>query len=126
MPRRRRLISADELEAFIKRLLREGRADEFYWIYAWKAVSAEVIKRNHNECLRCKEQGRVRRARHVHHHFPMRRYPRWALSEFVTLESGEVVRNLYPLCELCHEEIETVRHTKKIKKSESFVNEERW
>lgn len=124
--RRGRLMNADELEEFINRLLSLGRAEEFYWCYDWKVTSAAVIKRNRYECLRCKRLGRVGTAKQVHHRFPKSQYPRWALSEFVTLDDGTVERNLEPLCARCHEEVEAERQDRKKEKEQGFKNDERW
>lgn len=133
---RHKLLTPDELEVLITSLKEQGRADKFYWLYDWKIVSAAVIRNCHGECLRCKSRGKLKSAKQVHHHFPMRQYPRWALSEFVTLADGTTVRNLYPLCEQCHEEVEAERkresksnHKWKSREKKSdglFINDEKW
>lgn len=116
-------MSPDQLEIFINNLIAVGKSEEFYWCYAWKKKSAEVIRRNHRECLYCKARGKLTIAKQVHHKYPKNQYPRWALSEFVTLPDGTVERNLYPTCEECHIEQEGQRKKKIVR---GFTNAERW
>ena len=45
----------------------------------------------------------VVQAEMVHHVYPVKTHPAWALSEFVTTPEGKRVRNLVPLCHDCHD-----------------------
>lgn len=94
----------------------------------WEQVRAEQLEADHYECQRCKHcgiykdlQGEIKytRATLVHHHFKVRQFPEHVYKRYV---NG--VRNLYSLCETCHEIEHKKDRTKAVEKKE--LNKERW
>ena len=88
----------------------------------------EQLERDHFECQRCKHCGKYQsvqgikkytRAVLVHHDFRVQQYPQYAFMPFV---NGK--RNLYSLCQNCHE-IEHEDERGLVQKKEE-LNEERW
>lgn len=99
----------DENEWIIE-CIRNDDMHTFYTSPEWRRLQAQVLKRDHYECQRCKKKGFVSRARTVHHKEYVRKRPDLALDP----------ANLEAICESCHWE----EHHKREKKS--FLNEERW
>lgn len=85
----------------------------FYRSAAWLAKRAEVMRRDHYECQRCKEHGRFSRGVVVHHikHLKDR--------EDLALENS----NLVTLCEACHN---AVHPEKQIQRKSPPPHPERW
>ena len=98
-----------ELTWWIQRLILADNLHEFYTSPVWRRMRAKVLRDNHYECERCKKKGLVTPASTVHHRKYLRQHPELALDE----------GNLEPICEKCHYE----EHHKR---SQGFVNEERW
>ena len=101
---------------------------KIYKTVQWKRVRNEQMEKDRYECQRCKHCGKYRnlkgikkykKAVLVHHEFRVRKYPQYAFSEFV---NGK--RNLYSLCQNCHE-IEHESERGMIKQKQE-LNEERW
>lgn len=79
--------------------------DRFYKLKEWKSKRLEILKRDHNECMRCNGKWksdiplirlRLRQARYVHHIKPLVQCPKLCLDD----------DNLISLCFGCHEDIE--------------------
>lgn len=100
----------------------------FYKSAAWLKVRAEQLEADHYECQRCKHMGKYKnvqtprrytRAVLVHHDFRVRQYPQFKLMRYV-----EGTRNMYSLCQRCHE-IEHERERGLVKEKKE-LNEEKW
>lgn len=101
----------------------------------WKELRMKVLKMDHFECQRCNgnylpdpDSPRKRtKAKLVHHHFHVDEYPEYKYLIFID-KDGERVRNLYSLCNDCHEYVHRdVRRRFKAEASEDeFTTEERW
>jgi len=101
---------------------------KIYKCKKWDVTRKDQLKHDRNECQRCKHMGKYKnlkgirkytRATLVHHEFRVERYPEYAYQSYV---NGK--RNLYSLCNDCHE-IEHEKERGLIKKKKEF-NEERW
>ena len=90
-------------------LIQDNNLHEFYTSPIWRRKQAEILKRDHYECSRCREKGLVVPANTVHHKKYLRRHPNIALDD----------DNLESICERCHYD---EHHRKKAR----FMNEERW
>lgn len=106
--------------------------DIIYKKYKWQKVRRQVLSDDHNECQRCKHEGKYKdltglkrytRATLVHHEFRVDKHPECAFMKYV---NG--VRNLYSLCDDCHEiEHEYERGFKKnVSENNDELNEEKW
>ena len=95
------MISGRRL-AQLRELIAEGREAELYSWGEWKALRPDVLRLDNRECQRCKQRGRYRRARIVHHVKHLRKRPDLALSIWDT-DTGE--RQLISVCKQCHEEL---------------------
>ena len=84
---------------------RDGTDKAFYDSAAWRHLRAKVLAEFHGECQDCLEMSPARYtpAAHIHHEMHVQTHPGWALSEFYVDQSGEVRRNLVPLCHDCHD-----------------------
>ena len=103
-------------EAFLewlKQLIADNNTHPFYVSKEWRGLSTEVLHEQ-KECQICKHHRRWGPAQVVHHRFPVRKYPEWALSKFTP--SGEI--NLIALCRECHENLERPKRR--------YMNVERW
>lgn len=101
---------------------------KIYKCRKWKVVRKEQLKRDRNECQRCKHAGKYKnvegmkhytKAVLVHHEFRVSRYPQYA---YMATIGGK--RNLYSLCNECHE----IEHEEErgLVKTKQELNEERW
>ena len=114
----------------IIKAIRENKAYKIYKDKNYKKLRARVLKDLHNECQRCKANGKVTRAVLVHHVREVKKYPELAYKEFFIDEDGNEKRNLLPLCKQCHEEVHgrygyRPNQIKKNQKKEP-VTPERW
>ena len=100
----------------------------FYKSAAWLKVRQEQLEADHYECQRCKHMGKYKDVKTprrytkevlVHHEFRVRQYPQFKLMRYV---GG--VRNMYSLCNECHE----IEHhgERGFARKEKDLNEERW
>ena len=89
------------------RLLPAGSTDirDFYRTRRWKSIRKRVLADHHHECQDCRARGRLTPATLVHHELPLRDYPEYAL----TPKLPDGTDQLIPLCDPCHERIETER-----------------
>ena len=83
----------------------------FYHTSKWQNKRKQIMRRDHNQCMMCRDKGRFTRASTVHHLKHLRDYPELALTD----------DNLISLCSGCHEEVHPEKH-----KAKGFTNEERW
>lgn len=101
---------------------------KIYKTKRWEITREKQLDLDHNECQRCKHNGKYSnlegmrkytKAVLVHHDFRLRKYPQYAFDSMV---NGK--RNLYSLCQSCHE----IEHEKErgLVKSVSELNEEKW
>lgn len=84
----------------------------FYHTTEWKRKRKEVLKRDHNACVRCRQLGKYTKAVTVHHVKHLKDVPELALT----------ADNLVSLCKDCHEAM----HPEKNKKKSGYRNEEKW
>lgn len=99
----------EQLLQWIRQLIRNNNLHEFYTSPLWRRKQAEILKRDHHECSRCKVKGLVVHANTVHHKKYLRRYPELAFDD----------DNLESICERCH-------YDEHHRKKQGFMNEERW
>ena len=110
----------------IKKLIAEGRINEFYSNdRTWRRLSKEVRKEQHNECWFCRRAGRYSRAVLVHHRKPVKLFPELAYERYFINEEGKEEVNLVGCCFDCHE-IEEGRAYGSHKKKYGFTNQELW
>ena len=101
----------------------------------WKEVREQDLKMDHGLCQRClgnykpipNATRRRTKATLVHHHYELEKYPEWKYSIYITV-NGKKERNLWSLCNDCHEEIHERTHRSRSfeKKNDEFTTEERW
>ncbi|KOA86403.1 HNH endonuclease [Clostridium botulinum] len=86
----------------------------FYKTTVWINKRKEILKRDNNECQRCKSLGRFSKAECVHHIKHLKDRPDLALEN----------KNLLSVCNTCHNILhpEKLHHSDKAK----FKNKERW
>lgn len=93
----------------LQAMIAAGTSDDFYDWTEWVHVRRDVLQMDHQECQRCKDCGRYRRAVIVHHVKHLRDRPDLALS-VVDPDTGE--RQLVSLCRACHEDVHPERGLK--------------
>ena len=67
----------------------------------WRTLRAEVMRQHHNECVMCRQAGKITKATTVHHVYHVKEYPQYALSQYIYKDGVRIV-NLIPLCDGCH------------------------
>lgn len=110
-----------ELRQWIEKLIEENKLYKFYKSKPWIEKKEKVLKEFHNECMWCKEKGKISKAEEVHHVQYVKKHPELALDEFYTYQ-GKQYRNLIPLCHDCHDKA----HERMGYKKKKQFNEERW
>lgn len=113
------------LVAYISRLIKEDRVEEFYWTEDWKELRQDVLEELYYECQECLKLGKYTKADCVHHVNEVRHRPELALSKYYIDQKGNKCRQLIPLCNQCH----NIKHPEKGQKrgkKERFTNEELW
>ena len=92
-------------------------ANKFYKSRPWRKKRKEMLRRDNNECQRCKSLGRYSKAVVVHHIKHLKDRPDLALED----------DNLMPLCEACHN---SWAHPEKLKKHQvnrrEHITVEQW
>ena len=104
------IMTGDWVRALAGQSYRGWKA--FYHTKEWRRKRAEILRRDHGQCQRCRAKGKYTPAVTVHHIRHLKEAPELALTD----------RNLQSLCEACHNEV----HPEKQYKPQSFRNEERW
>jgi 5-methylcytosine-specific restriction protein A len=104
-----------ELAQWILSLVQHNNIKAFYNSGLWLSKRKEALKRDNNECQKCKARGLVAKADCVHHKKHVKQYPSLALE----------LDNLISLCNSCHDEEHPEKLIKR-KSNRSFINEERW
>ena len=97
----------------------------FYNDRQWRRLSSEVMHEQHHECQLCKERGRHRRARLIHHVNELKKRPDLAYERYYTDEHGRIKRNLIALCQSCHEAQHPDRLIKQYS-TKQYLNQEKW
>lgn len=102
-----------EIVQWLRTLIQHNNVKAFYNCELWKHKRREALKRDNNECQKCKAKGLYSAADCVHHKQHVKKHPELALD----------LENLISLCNSCHDE----EHPEKLHKSKhKFINEERW
>lgn len=102
-----------ELVEWIRALIKNNNIKAFYKSGHWQKVRTDALKRDNNECQKCKVKGDYNEAQCVHHKQHVKKRPDLAL----TLD------NVISLCDSCHNE----EHPEKFRnKPKPQLNEERW
>ena len=110
--------------ADIIKWIREDTLYKFYTSKFWRKLRADAIKRDNNECQRCKELGKVTVKVEglegndvtltVHHIEEVRKNPYRALD----------INNLITLCEPCHNEVhDKYKNLNKVKSKGQILSE---
>lgn len=112
------------LAVYIRRLIKAGKVEQFYFTDEWKELRQDVLDFFHNECQECLKKGRYTEANCVHHVNEVRHRPELALSRYYIDSKGIKQHNLVPLCNQCHNNV----HDKlgEWQRKDRFTNEERW
>lgn len=113
-----------KLAAWIRNLIADGKEGLFYQTEDWKELRLEILRKHHYECQECLKKGRYTRADCVHHINELKNRPDLAMSEFYLDHDGQKLRNLVPLCNICH----NIVHDKlgKWQRKDKFTNTEKW
>lgn len=116
------------LDAWIRKLIAEGKIYQFYKSDDWEELRDEVLKESHYECQLCLKSGIYKRAEMVHHINEVRKRPDLALTkQFVDAMTGETILNLIALCNPCHERVhDRAGKARETNGKQRFSNEERW
>lgn len=112
------------LEAWLRELMGQHKLYLFYKSPEWRQLRAEVMADHHNECERCREQGRLTMADTVHHEHEVRKRPDMALTRWITEPDGTRREVLHPLCNQCHNDVHG--RTLKGNAPKPQLNAERW
>jgi 5-methylcytosine-specific restriction endonuclease McrA len=100
-------LTTDVLD-WVNQLIRDGNIDAFYKSTKWTHKQSQILKDQHYECQRCKANGKVVKARTVHHKKYLKLFPGLALDD----------DNLEAICDACHYD----EHHKR----KGYTNDERW
>ena len=97
-------LTPEALRRWIPELVREGRLYRFYQTPEFRALRAQVLAAAHGECEDCRAMSpaRITRATTVHHDREVKRCPELALSLYWLDRHGKKHRQLWALCEDCH------------------------
>jgi len=96
--------------------IQQGNTRKFYKSKEWLRKRREILRRDNNECQKCKRSGRYSKAKTVHHKKHLKDRPDLALTD----------SNLESLCDPCHNEEHPEKLQEHQPKKEKFINEERW
>lgn len=112
------------LATYIRRLIKAGKIERFYFSEDWKELRETVLDHYYYECQECLKTGKYTKADCVHHVNEVKHRPDLALSMYYLDAEGNQKPNLLPLCNTCHNLI----HDKlgKWQNKDRFTNVERW
>lgn len=103
----------DTITRWIIYLIQKNNIKAFYNSALWLHKRSEALKRDNNECQKCKARGRFSPANCVHHKKHLKKHPELALE----------LDNLVSLCNGCHDE----EHPEKLfRRPKPQLNEEKW
>lgn len=88
----------------------------FYKSRKWKSKRAKILRRDNNECQKCKSRGKHHKAETVHHIKHLKDYPELALDD----------DNLISLCNACHNEEHPEKLASKESEKKKQITPERW
>lgn len=116
------------LASWIRELIKGGRLYRFYKTDEWMSLRAAVMAGAHGECEWCREKaGPPVRATCVHHVNEVKDRPELALSLLYTDADGIVRRNLWAICEACHNKAHgRFQGPRKKRCDERPLTDERW
>lgn len=106
---------------WIKDQISVGSLQKFYQSPEWRAIRAEILAEDHNECQICKANGEYEPANTVHHVKPIEEYPELALSR-TYFEDGEYHRQLISVSHTCHDR----EHKRGLYERKPPLTPERW
>ncbi|MCD8384619.1 MAG: HNH endonuclease [Clostridiales bacterium] len=97
-------LTPEALRRWIPALAAEGKLYRFYKSPEFRQLRADVLRAAHWECEDCRARSpsAIRPAVTVHHDRPVRQYPELALSWYWVDEHGQKHKQLWALCEDCH------------------------
>ncbi|WP_156891915.1 hypothetical protein [Adlercreutzia mucosicola] len=91
------------LASWIRELIAMGRLYRFYKTDEWIELAGSVMDAARRECEWCRDNpGKPVRATCVHHEMEVRDHPELALSRTYTAADGTERRNLWAICDACH------------------------
>lgn len=103
-------MSIKELVVWIEHLISIDRLDKFYHSKYFRNLKKEVLREQHYECQRCRENGKLtivkldkKKSGVLHHVKEVRTHPELALSKYYYDEHGKKHKQLIVLCNECHE-----------------------
>lgn len=106
-------MDVSETTKWIINLIKYNNIKAFYNSSLWLNKRYDALKRDNNECQKCKAKGLFNPADCVHHKKHAKQHPELALD----------LDNLISLCNSCHDE----EHPEKLRhKQKPQLNEERW
>ena len=112
-----------QLAAYLRMLINEGRTIEFYKSDDWIELRTEVYQEQHGECQKCKEEGDIVHATQVHHVKEVKDFPELALSKTYIDQTGLEQKQLVLSCLKCH----NIEHNRfSSAEDRTQLNEERW
>lgn len=116
------------LASWIRELAKEGKLYRFYKTDEWRSLRAAVMADAHGECEWCREKaGPPVRATCVHHVNEVKDRPELALSRYCTDAEGNMQRNLWAICEACHNRAHgRFQGPRKKRYDERPLTDERW
>lgn len=116
------------LSSWIRELAKEGKLYRFYKTDEWRSLRAAVMADAHGECEWCREKaGPPVRATCVHHVNEVKDRPELALSRYCTDADGNITRNLWAICEACHNKAHgRFQGPRKKRDDERPLTDERW
>lgn len=102
------------MRAVLLEAIKLGNTEVFYKSIEWIKKRRDILKRDNNECQKCKSNGGYHKAECVHHIKHLKDFPELALTD----------ENLTSLCYACH----NIEHPEKlhINSKPKYINRERW
>lgn len=116
------------LASWIRELVKTDKLYRFYKTDEWRCLRDSVMADAHGECEWCREkEGPPVRATCVHHAMEVKDRPELALSRCYTDADGIVRRNLWAICDACHNRAHgRFQGSRKKRGREKPLTDERW